>query len=254
MSPDKKIEIQQPADKSEGWESLAEEASAGSLQPSAELEEALREAAEAVGGSPASGAQAAAEGDADARPPSEGASEEVALELKQTQDRLLRLQADFENFRRRALKERTEAHQYGHQNLVKDLLSSVDNLERAIEHARNNAGGDLESFLQGVELVRGEFLTALARHGVTVIEALGQPFDPSLHEAMAQMPDASLAPNTVVQEMQKGYKLRDRLIRPSRVVVSRVPDEDESQPQGGQAAEASGEGSAGASGSGEDAA
>ncbi len=242
MSANEKPGGQSPQEKAEGWESLAEEASGGSLKPSAELEEALREAAEAVETpAPAEGAAAAGEG----RAPAEGASEETALELKQTQDRLLRLQADFENFRRRALKERTEAHQYGHQNLVKDLLSSVDNLERAIEHARSNAGADLEGFLQGVELVRGEFLTTLGRHGVTVIEALGQPFDPALHEAMAQAPDGSVAPNTVVQELQKGYKLRDRLIRPSRVIVSRVPDETEQQAAG----EAPGE-----PGSGEDAA
>ncbi len=245
MSPDKKIEIETPQDQAEGWESLAaEEASGGSLKPSAELEEALREAAEAVGGAPA---PAAGEPQAGAGEAVAEGSEEAALELKQTQDRLVRLQADFENFRRRALKERTEANQYGHQNLVKDLLSSVDNLERAIEHARNNAGGDLESFLQGVELVHGEILTALGRHGVTVIEAMGQPFDPSLHEAMAQAPDASLAPNTVVQELQKGYKLRDRLIRASRVIVSRVPDEPAPEAGGGEDA-------AGASGSGEGAA
>jgi molecular chaperone GrpE len=233
MSRRRKIEIDTP-EEAEGWESLAEEASGGSLEPSAELEEALREAADAVEERPASGPPP----DAPAEPGAgrageagdEGAeadSEDTALELKQTQDRLLRLQADFENYRRRALKEHTEAHQYGHQNLVKDLLSSVDNLDRAIEHAKKSGGGDLESLLQGVELVRRELLTALGKHGVVIIEALGQPFDPSLHEAMAQAPDESVAPNTVVQELQKGYKLRDRLIRPARVIVARAPDEVE---------------------------
>lgn len=234
MTPGKKIEVRTPEEESEGWESLAgEEAAGGSLKPSAELEEALREAADAVESpaprpaedpAPAAPPEAAADSAAEA-PAAGGGSEDLVLELKQTQDRLIRLQADFENFRRRALKEKTEAHQYGHQNLVKDLLSSVDNLDRAVDHAKKSGGGELESLLQGVEMVRSELLTAFARHGVVVIEALGQPFDPALHEAMAQAPDGSVEPNTVVQEFQKGYKLRDRLIRPARVVVSRLPDE-----------------------------
>jgi molecular chaperone GrpE len=151
----------------------------------------------------------------------------VAQDLEQTQARLLRLQADFENFRRRALREKTEAHQYGHQNLVKDLLSAVDNLERAIDHARGSGGGDLESLLRGVELVRRELLTAFAKHGVTQVEAVGRPFDPALHEAMAQIPDASAAPNTIVEELQKGYLVRDRLLRPARVVVTRAPEPED---------------------------
>jgi molecular chaperone GrpE len=219
----------------EGWESLAEEASVGSLKPSPELEEALREAAEALEPKPAAGGG----GPGEAAAPAES-QEDLALELKQTQDRLLRLHADFENFRRRALKERTEAAQYSHQNLVKDLLSAVDNLERAIEHA-GKGGGDLQSLLQGVELVRRQVLAALAKNGVTQVEARGKPFDPSLHEAMAQVADTSLAPNTVVEELEKGYKLRDRLVRPARVVVSKLPQEAAGAP-GGEAPPAPGEG------------
>ncbi len=203
----------------EGWESLAEE-EGPSLPENPELEAALAEAAAAVEAydKPASPAAGGAD-------PAGEVPEEVALELKQTQDRLLRLQADFENFRRRANKERLEATQYGHQNLVKDLLGTVDNLERALDHARQSGGGDLESFLQGVELVQRELLAALTKHGVISIEARGEPFDPAVHEAMAQAPDASVAPNTVIDEMQKGYMLRDRLLRPSRVVVSKAAED-----------------------------
>jgi molecular chaperone GrpE len=227
VSSRKKIEIRgeehaaEPG--AEGWESLAEEASGGSLTPSRELEEALREAAE---GFDESGRRALRPGEGDS-PPAEAApapAPELVQELEQTQARLLRLQADFENFRRRAQREKTEAHQYGHQNLVKDLLSAVDNLDRAIDHARGSGGGDLESLLQGVELVRRELSAAFAKHGVTQLEAVGRPFDPALHEAMAQIPDASLAPNTVVEELQKGYVIRDRLLRPARVVVTRAPE------------------------------
>jgi molecular chaperone GrpE len=200
---------------SAGWESLAEE-SQGSLAPSAELEEALREAAEAV----EERGRARARERSDPPSPSQRESELVA-ELEATKDRHLRLHADFENFRRRATRERLEAEQYGHQNLVKDLLTAVDNLDRAIDHARRSDGGDLDSLLQGVELVRRELVAAMVKHGVAAIDAAGQPFDPALHEAMAQAPDDSVAPNTVIEELQRGYVLRDRLLRPARVIVSR---------------------------------
>ena len=141
-------------------------------------------------------------------------------ELRKLNDELLRRAADFDNFRRRALKEREEAHQYGHENLVKDLLPSVDNLDRAIEHARKSDGGDFESMLQGVELVQRELLGALASHGVSEIEAESVAFDPNVHEAMAQREDDSVPVNTVIEVLQKGYRLRDRLLRPARVIVS----------------------------------
>ncbi len=233
MSPKKKsrkIEVER-AEEAEDRESPAEEASEGTLSPSPELEEALREAAEAV-------EQTERRDEAEGLAEGEAAPEDPALELKKTQDQLLRLQADFENFRRRALRERTEAHQYGHQNLVKDLLSTVDNLDRAIDHAQKSEDGDLDGLLQGVELVRRDLLAALARNGVTPIEAVGEAFDPALHEAVAQAPDASVAPNTVTEELQKGYLLRDRLLRPSRVIVSRAPDEEEKGAENTQEGEA----------------
>ncbi|MGI9591768.1 MAG: nucleotide exchange factor GrpE [Myxococcota bacterium] len=220
MTSRKKIEVE--AEEKEGWEALSEEESGGVISPSSELEEALREAAEALDETGRKREDEALEiGPAQAA--SEG-EEGLALELKQSQDRLLRLQADFENFRRRSTKERLEVSQYGHQNLVKDLLATVDNLERAIGHARESGGGDLENLLQGVELVQRELLTALGKHGVTRVEAVGKPFDPAVHEAMAQAPDASVEPNTVIKELQTGYQLRDRLLRPSRVIVAKAPE------------------------------
>jgi len=210
----------------EGWESLAEEASGGTLAPNPELEDALREAADAVEQRAAPAVAAVAERE-----------EELSAELVETQDRLLRLQADFENYRRRAAREQEEALNYGHQNLVKDLLATVDNLDRAIDHVERSEGGDIESFLQGVELVRRELLAALAKHSVSEILAHGETFDPALHEAMAQAPDDSVDPNTVIDVLQKGYQLRDRLLRPTRVVVSKGtdgPPKDESDDQGGE--------------------
>ncbi len=231
-----------PNEKAEGWESLAEdEESGGTLGPNPELEEALREAAEAVDARgkpepPKAKAEPASSG-GEGVPVAE--TVEAALEsddidvvrgsLQAANDRFMRLSADFENFRRRAMKERQEAYRYGPENLVKDLLATVDNLDRAIGHARQgrSGDGDLEGLLQGVELVQREFLGILENHHVIEVEAEGKAFDPAVHEAMAQMPDGSVAPNTVIEVLQKGYQLRDRLLRPARVVVAKAPEEGE---------------------------
>jgi molecular chaperone GrpE len=218
-----------------------EEESAGALPPNPELEEALREAAESLESEPRASEEGAEQ------EPEEGISEgeegisegeealDPVLELEKTQNRLLRLQADFENFRRRALAERRDIYQFGHQNLVKDLLLTVDNLDRAIGHARESGGGDLESFLQGVDLVQRELLGVLEAHSVHEVEALGKAFDPALHEAMAQAVDESVAPNTVIDVLEKGYQLRDRLLRPARVIVAKAPEPDSED--GGEAAD-----------------
>lgn len=204
----------------EGWESLAEEASGGSLAPSPELEEALREAEAAVE------ARQAARSEGRAAPANEAAERELAelrAEKEKLEDRLVRLQADFDNFRKRTLRERQEALSYGHELVVKDLLPVVDNLDRAIEHASASTGADFEGMLQGVELVRRELLAVLAKHGVSAIEAEGEVFDPNLHEALAQMEDDEVPAGHVGRMLQKGYRLRDRLLRPARVMVSKGP-------------------------------
>ena len=216
------------AQPTEGWESLAEDAAEGTLAPNPELEAALREAAESVTDTAARGS---GEVLLEEPLPAGSAQQEVARllqEVTDANDRMLRLQADFENFRKRAQRDRQEALQYGSQNLVKDLLSVVDNLDRAVDHARESGGGNLQSLLQGVELVQRELLGMLAKHHVNEIDALGKLFNPALHEAMAQVSETSVEPNSVVEVLQKGYQLRDRLVRPSRVVVSRMPEPGES--------------------------
>jgi molecular chaperone GrpE len=231
--PKKALPKLPPAEPLASLDASGEEASGGVLEPSPELEEALREA-EALA---AEKSAPAAEPQAPAAV-AEAASnriEDLSAELVETKDRLIRLQADFENYRRRAAREREEAVRYGSQNLFKDLLTTVDNLDRAIDHARKGGGGDLENLLQGVELVQKGLLGLMSRHGVTEVEALGKAFDPAFHEAMAQAPDASVAPNTVIEVLQKGYKLRDRLLRPARVIVAR-PEEAADESSEGQAA------------------
>ena len=210
--------------------SEAEEASGGSLGPSAELEAALREA-EASHDARVAARHAGKEGEGDpAHAKLEADLAEAQRELAETRDKYLRLAADFENTRRRAIKDREEAALYGHQNLVKELLPSVDNLERAIEHAKQGGGeANQGGLLEGVELVLREVTSALARHGVVPIEAEGQPFDPAQHEAMAQVEDGSVPPNTVVQVYQRGYQLRGRLLRPARVVVSKPPADEKTE-------------------------
>jgi molecular chaperone GrpE len=205
----------------------------GSIPIDPELEAALREAMESVEEPKAAAARVRADHAdeaplLDAEPVPEGEAEAVASRLREeladAQDRLLRLQAEFENFRKRALRERQEAAQYGSQNLFKELVSVVDNLDRAIAHARESGGGDLASFLQGVELVQRELLGVFEKNHVTEIEAEGKPFDPSLHEAMAQVESGAVPPNTVIEVLEKGYQLRDRLVRPARVIVAKAAD------------------------------
>ncbi len=151
---------------------------------------------------------------------------ELEGELAATKDRMLRLQADYDNFRKRAVKQRQEYQEFGHENFVKDLLSSVDNLERALEHAKSNEGAEiLTGLLEGVELVYREMLSVLQKHHVVVVDAVGQPFNPALHEAMGQAPDASVPANTVIEVFQTGYELSNRLLRPARVIVSVAPPE-----------------------------
>jgi len=206
-----------------------DEAVEGFVSPSPELEQALRDATAAVEGHARPISSKSPLGD---DPPGDPSAEEEALreQLSESGDRLMRLQADFENFRKRAAREREESHHFGAQNLVKDLLSVVDNLDRAIDHARQSGGGDLEGLLQGVELVHRELLGVFEKHHVTTVDALGKAFDPSIHEAIAQAPDGSVQPNTVIDELQKGYQLRDRLVRPARVVVAKAPEgSDESK-------------------------
>jgi molecular chaperone GrpE len=213
-----------------------DEPSGGTLAASDELEAALRAATEAVEAREA-GRHGAASNSASSpdKVLLEVLSEElqslkkefedVTQERNELQDQGLRLRAEFENFRRRGLKERQEAHNFGHQNLVKDLLPTVDNLERAIAHSAGSAEGsggeDLQALLQGIELVRRELLGVLDRHGVVRIEASEQPFDPAVHEAMSQIVDDSVPAGSVVQVLEEGYQLRDRLLRPARVIVSK---------------------------------
>jgi molecular chaperone GrpE len=143
---------------------------------------------------------------------------ELEAKIKEMENRYLRLYADFENFRRRTRQEMEAAEKYRAQSLVSDLLPALDNFERALKIEAENE--QAKSILQGMEMVYRSVLDALKKEGVEAIEAVGKPFDPHLHQAVMQVEDSSYEPNTVVEEFQKGYKLKDRVIRPAMVKVS----------------------------------
>jgi len=142
--------------------------------------------------------------------------EEKATEIRASHERFLRERADLENFKKRTQREKSEAVRFANEPLVRELLGVIDNLERALEHADS----DRTSVVEGVRMVLKSLLDILARHGVKRIEAVGHPFDPAQHEAMAQVESAEHAPNHVVDQHQSGYLLHDRLLRPALVTVS----------------------------------
>ena len=151
---------------------------------------------------------------------------ETAERLKETHERLLRTAAEFDNYRKRAMKEKDDVRKFGVESLLKDFLPVMDNLERALDHAEQH---DPKQVVEGVKLVQKLFETTLAKHGVVGFSAKGQVFDPSQHEALSQQASDQPA-GTVVGEMARGYRLNDRLIRPAAVVVA-APKADEPTPE-----------------------
>jgi molecular chaperone GrpE len=143
-------------------------------------------------------------------------------EARQNHERWLRERADLENLKKRAARERAETIRFANENVLKDLLPIIDNLERALEHARS--GGNGQPLVEGVALILKSLHDVLERHGVTRIEAKGTPFDPAHHQAMLHVETAEHEPNLVVEEHQPGYRLNDRLLRPALVSVAKAPD------------------------------
>jgi molecular chaperone GrpE len=133
-------------------------------------------------------------------------------------ERYLRLAADFENFRRRKNQELLDRSRYASEDAARALLPVLDNLRRAVAHAAE--AGTEEFFVSGLELVVREFEAALEKLGVVPIDAVGQPFDPSLHEAIGSVEGGDVAVDTVVDEVQRGYRLHDRVLRPSLVRIA----------------------------------
>src|SRR5690606_35242528 len=137
-------------------------------------------------------------------------------------DKYLRVFADFENYKKRAIRERSDAVKYANEALVEKLLPVVDNFEAAIA-ATNAPNATMDSVKTGVNMIYTQLKSFLSDAGVEEIDATGKPFDPNFHEAVSQQPSEEMPEGHVLQQMRKGYKLRDRLIRAAMVVVSKKP-------------------------------
>jgi molecular chaperone GrpE len=170
-------------------------------EPKTQIDETvIEEALAAVGDSPA-------------------ASENKEPKEEETYERLVRVTADYENFRRRTQKEKSELVLYGNETLLREILPTLDNFERAVEHAKKTE--DVASIRTGVELILSQLKTTLDRMGLSTQSSVGEPFDPLVHEAVNQIPSADHPPNTVLEEHQRAYFLHKRLLRPALVTVSK---------------------------------
>ena len=139
-------------------------------------------------------------------------------------ERFMRVTAEFENFKKRMEREMNDFRKFANESLVKEILPIVDNLERALAAQHGNSEDALEGLRQGVEMTLRALIDGLKKFGVVAVEALEKPFDPSFHQAVSQEESEKYPANTVCHELQKGYLLNDRLLRPSMVVVSKKPD------------------------------
>jgi len=142
-------------------------------------------------------------------------------EARDNWDKLLRERADLENYKKRASREKEELLNYGVKSIIEEVLPVVDNLERALDHATEDG---LPALVEGIRMTHGMLLNALKKYGVCAVEGTcGTLFDPAFHQAMSQVETAEQPANTIVQEFQKGYLLKERLLRPSMVSVAAQP-------------------------------
>ncbi len=146
-----------------------------------------------------------------------------AASAQENWDRLLRTTADFENFKKRAARERTEAAQNASLNLIQKLLPILDGFDMAQAATINAQGDKLASLQTGVAMIQSQLKNFVTEAGVEEVDALGKPFDPALHEAISQQESADVPEGHVLQQLRKGYKVRERLLRPATVIVARKP-------------------------------
>ena len=149
-------------------------------------------------------------------------------ELKEKHDQLLRALAEYENYKKRMIREKADLLKFGNESLIKELLPVIDSLELSLEHARNTR--NIDSIVEGIEMIKKEFLKKLERFGLKAISAKGERFDPTKHEATSQVETSECPENTVVEELQKGYLIHDRLLRPAMVTVAKAPQSPPSEP------------------------
>ena len=148
--------------------------------------------------------------------------------LKSTEEKLLRTLAEMENQRRRFEKERDEAFEFGGFNFARESLAVIDNIDRATLSFKNDEklkdNKDLDKILDGIEIVKKDLISIFKKNGIEPIDCINKKFDPNFHQAMLEIENDSKEPGTVLQEIQKGYMMKDRLLRPSLVGVSKKKD------------------------------
>ena len=190
-------------------------------------------ATEPANGDPVTAPSAAADPPAQAAP-EPGAAEEIspvrieelkarAAKADEHWDRLLRVTADLENYKKRAARERQDAIKFASESLLARLIPALDNFDMALAAANNAEGSSMDSLKTGITMVYNQLKAALQEAGLEEIDAANQLFDPKLHEAVSQQESAEVPEGHVLQQLRKGYKLRDRLLRPASVVVARKP-------------------------------
>ncbi|MED0659108.1 nucleotide exchange factor GrpE [Bacillus smithii] len=182
-----------------------------------ELSEQVAESEEQSGESPENGENVQEENQTDIEKQNQKIKE-LETKLEEAENRYLRLLADFENYRRRVNIEKQASEKYRAQSLISDLLPVLDNFERALQVTVSDE--QAKSLLQGMKMVYNGVLEALKKEGLEEIEAAGKEFDPNIHQAVMVANDETVGPNIVVEELQKGYKLKDRVIRPAMVKVN----------------------------------
>ena len=159
------------------------------------------------------------------RPAPDAAVEALQAEVASLKDRVLRTMAEMENLRRRTEREVQDAKSYGVTSFAREIVAVVDNLQRAVAsvpaEAKAEASSAMQSFVQGIELTERDLLSRMARFKVQPIETVGTRFDPNRHEALFEMPDESVPTGTVVQQVETGYVIGERVLRPAKVGVSR---------------------------------
>ncbi|MGD8292436.1 MAG: nucleotide exchange factor GrpE [Desulfobacterales bacterium] len=169
-------------------------------------------------------------GDSDRIKELEAKLESKEKEAEETYDRLLRVSAEFDNYKKRSTRELEDYRKFANQSLIKEMLSVVDNLELAMDSTDGHKAID-KDLLQGLEMTHKEILKVFEKFNVKPIEAKGQPFDPTFHEAVMQEETNDSPKNTVINELQRGYMIHDRLLRPSMVVVAKPKENKDSEDQ-----------------------
>jgi molecular chaperone GrpE len=156
-----------------------------------------------------------------------GKIQEVEKKAAEHYDKYVRAVAEFDNYRKRAVREKADAIKYGNENLLRDILPLVDNLDRAMDHAGNS--DDFEAFRQGLKMLHEQLMCCLRKHGVEMIDTAGKDFDPNVHEAMLQVDSDKHEARKIVSEFERGYLLNGRLLRPAKVCVCGRSNKEDQQ-------------------------